>query len=298
MSDYVLSCCSTADLTREWLERRNISYVYFNYQLDGVPCKDDFGQTNAPHELYTKMLAGADAKTSMVSIGEYSEYFEPFLKEGRDVLHVTLSSGISATVDSARAAAAKLAEQYPGRTVRIVDSLCASSGYGFLMDKLADLRDEGLSLDELADWAEAHRLNVHHWFFSTDLTFFVRGGRVSKASGFFGGLLKICPVMTVERDGSLGVREKIRTKSKAISRDIEIMKERAKDGLDYAGKVFISQSDCLEDAQELARRVEETFPKMDGKVEIFPIGATIGVHTGPGTVALFYWGSERDEPAK
>lgn len=293
MPGYVLSCCSTADLTHDWLERRNISYLEFNYFLDGVPCKDDFGATNSPAELYAKMLAGADAKTSQISAGDYLASFEQSLSAGLDVVHVTLSSGISGTYNSACTARDQLAEKYPDRHVYVVDSLAASSGYGLLMDRLADLRDEGMSAAELVAWAEEHKGEVQHWFFSSDLTFFIRGGRISKAAGLVGGMLKICPVMDVAPDGSLAVKEKIRTKAKAEKRVIEKMVELAEGGRDYSGKCFISQSECLEDAREVARMVEETFPKLDGKVEVFDIGATIGVHTGPGTVALFFWGQKR-----
>ena len=293
MSDYVLSCCSTADVTREWLESRDIKYLYFNYYLNGETCKDDFGVTNSPADLYAKMLAGADAKTSQVSAGDYAAHFEKFLSAGKDVLHVTLSSGISSTYNSACIARDQLAEKYPDRKVIIVDSLAASSGYGLLMDKLAELRDSGMGIDELAAWTEEHKSEVQHWFFSSDLTFFVRGGRISKAAGLVGGMLKICPVMDVEPDGSLAVKEKIRTKAKAVNRVVEKMEELAEGGLDYSGKCFISQSECIDDAQEVARRIEAKFPKLNGKVEIFPIGATIGVHTGPGTVALFFWGEKR-----
>ena len=293
MPSYVLSCCSTADVTREWLEEHDIAYLYFNYYLNGEMCKDDFGATNSPAQLYAKMLAGAEAKTSQISAGDYMAHFEKYLAAETDVLHVTLSSGISGTYNSACAARDQLAEKYPDRKVYVIDSLAASAGYGLLMERLAGLRDTGMGIDELAAWAEEHKHEVQHWFFSSDLTFFVRGGRISKAAGLVGGMLKICPVMDVEPDGSLAVKEKIRTKAKAIGRVVEKMAEHAEGGRDYSGKCFISQSECLDDAQEVARRIEETFPKLDGKVEIFPIGATIGVHTGPGTVATFFWGQRR-----
>lgn len=293
MAGYVLSCCSTVDLTRDWLDKRDIKYVYFNYELNGVSCKDDFGQTNSPSELYAKMLAGADAKTSQVSTGDYVEHFEKFLSAGLDVVHVTLSSGISGTYNSAVAAQGILAEKYPERKLIVVDSLCASAGYGLLVDRLSELRDEGMDAEDLGAWAEAHKLEVQHWFFSSDLTFFIRGGRISKAAGLVGGLLKICPIMDVEPDGSLAVKEKIRTKSNAVKRDLQIMEELAQGGLDYDGKVFISQADCEKDARDVAMRVEGKFTWMNGPVHIFPIGATIGCHTGPGTVALFFWGKPR-----
>ena len=292
MADYTLSCCSTADLTAEWLDSRNVRYLCFNFMLNNEWHKDDFGKTIAPHDMYQRMLAGEPAKTSQVSTGDYIEFFRGELEQGHDIVHVTLSSGISNTYNSALLAADQVRGDYPDRTIRVVDSLAASAGYGLLIDKLAELRDEGMGANELADWTEEHRLEVNHLFLSSDLTFFVRGGRISKAAGFFGGMLKVCPLMRVALDGSLEVMEKIRTKQKSEKRMVERMTQLAENGTDYSGKVFISQSDCLEDAQSVARAVEQQFPNIKGgKVEIFPIGATIGVHTGPGTVALFFWGT-------
>lgn len=293
MANYVLSCCSTCDMSPEWHKQRNIACVYFNYELDGVECKDDYGRTHSPSDLYGRMLAGADCKTSQVSAGQYLDAWRPTLEAGKDILHVTLSSGISGTYQSACTARELAREEFPERTVVVVDSLCASSGYGLLVDRMADLRDEGMGLEELGRWAEKHRLEVQHWFFSTDLTFFVRGGRISKAAGLVGGLLNICPVMDVEPDGSLAVKEKIRTKRKAMARTLDLMAQLARDGEEYDGKVFISNSECLGDAEALAQQISARFAQVNGAVQHFPIGATIGVHTGPGTVALFYWGKPR-----
>lgn len=287
----MLCCESTCDLTPDWLEARGISCVFFNYELDGVALKDDFGQTVAPAELYQRMLDGAEAKTSQVNVGEYVEFFRPMLKAGHDVVHVSLSSGISGTYGAACAARNLLSKEFPKRTIRIVDSLCASSGYGLLLDKLASLRDGGYTADQLADWAEKHRLEVEHWFFSTDLTFFVRGGRISKAAGAVGGMLKMCPLMHVDTDGTLQPVKNIRTRHRATLGAYARMHALARGGTGYTEKVFISQSECPDDAQRLAGMIEDVFHEMDGKVHIFDIGATIGVHTGPGTVALFFWGS-------
>lgn len=294
MGEYVLSCCSTADLSKEFLTKRDIKYLCFHFALNQQEYIDDFGASVPPHELYSRMTAGEEAKTSQVSAGEYSEFFEKALKEGKDILHVTLSTGISGTYNSACVARDMLAENYPDRKIYVVDSLGASSGYGLFMDALADMRDSGAGIDELYEWALAHRRNVHHWFFSSDLTFYIRGGRVSKTAGFIGSVMGICPLLNVDYEGKLIPREKVRTKSKTIKRIVEKMEQNAQDGLDYSGKCFISHSECLEDAKEVARLVEEKFKNLDGKVEIFPIGAVIGSHTGPGTVALFFWGSERD----
>lgn len=294
MGDYVLSCCSTADLSKERFEKRQIQYVCFHFELSGKEYLDDLGASVPPEELYSRMIAGEDTKTSQVSVGDYEALFEKNLKDGKDILHVTLSSGISGTYNSACVARDELKERYPDRKIYLVDSLAASSGYGLLMETLADLRDSGMGIDELYRWAEENKLKLHHWFFSTDLTFFIKGGRVSKTAGFIGSVMNICPLLNVDFEGKLIPREKIRTKKKVIARIVEQMEINAQDGLDYSGKCFLSHSLCREDADAVAALVEEKFKKLNGKVEIFPIGATIGSHTGPGTVALFFWGNKRE----
>ena len=294
MASFILSCCSTADLPREHFERRDIHYLCFHYFLNGQDYPDDLGQTISFPEFYKAMAEGADTATSQISIQEYLDYFEVFLKEGHDILHVTLSSGISGTVNSAQSAAAIARERYPERKIYIVDSLGASSGFGLFMEGLADQRDAGMDIDELAQWAEDNRLRLNHWFFSTDLSFYVKGGRISKAAGFFGGMLGICPLLDMDAAGRLIPRYKIRGKKKVIEEIVKKMEECADGGRDYNGKCFISQSECMEDARAVADLVEARFPKLNGKVQINYIGTTIGSHTGPGTVALFFWGKQRE----
>lgn len=293
MSDYIISCCSTADLTREHFEKRDIQYICFHYELDGVPYPDDLGQTLPFDKFYQAMMDGADTKTSQINADEFEAYFEPFLQQGKDILHLCLSSGITGVFNSANIAKDMLEEKYPDRKICIVDSLAASSGFGLLMDKLADLREEGKSINEVYEWAQANCLKLQHWFFSTDLTFFVKGGRVSKTSGFVGNMLNICPLLNVNVDGKLIPRFKIRTKRKVIEAIVNQMEQNAENGLNYNGKCYISQSACYEDARAVADLVEARFPNLDGKVLINDIGTTIGSHTGPGTVALFFWGNER-----
>lgn len=294
MVNYYLSCSSTADLSKEHFEQRDIHYICFHFELAGQEYLDDMGESVPPDTLYRRMSEGADTKTSQITISEYEEYFEAMLQSGKDILHLTLSSGISGTYNSACIARDILAEKYPDRKIYVVDSLAASSGYGLLMETLADMRDSGMELDALHDWAEENKLRLQHWFFSTDLTFYIKGGRISKTSGFIGTVLSICPLLNVDFEGRLIPREKIRTKKKVIERIVEQMEANAQDGTDYAGKCYISQSACMEDAQAVAALVEKRFPKLNGKVKIYPIGATIGSHTGPGTVALFFWGKKRE----
>lgn len=293
MSDFILSCCSTADLTEEHFASRGISYVSFHYELDGVRYLDDLGQTMDFSAFYQAMADGADTKTAPVTAEEFEIYFEKWLYKGKDILHVCLSSGISSVLKDAMQAKENLMQRYPERQIYIVDSLGASSGYGLLMDQLADLRDEGYSLKELYEWALENRKRLNHWFFSTDLTFYVRGGRISKAAGSIGNALDICPLLNMDFAGRLIPRFKIRTKKRVISAIVDQMEICARDGCGYNGKCYISHSNCYEDAKAVADLVEERFPHLNGAVEIYSVGTTIGSHTGPGTVALFFWGKER-----
>lgn len=293
MNKYILSCCSTADLPADHFAKRGISYVCFHYELNGQEHLDDLGKTMPFESFYQAMADGAETKTSQVNVAEFTEYFEPFLRAGKDILHLSLSSGISGVMNSAMTAREALAEKYPDRTIYIVDSLAASSGYGLLMEKLADLRDEGMSIEDLYQWTLDNRLRLNHWFFSSDLTFYIKGGRISKTSGMVGNMLNICPLLNVDHMGRLIPRYKIRTKRKVIHAIVDKMEECIEEGRNYSGKCYISQSACYADARFVADLIEERFPHLDGRVMITSIGTTIGAHTGPGTVAVFFWGKER-----
>ncbi|MBQ9857899.1 MAG: DegV family protein, partial [Oscillospiraceae bacterium] len=222
MADYILSCCSTADLTQEHFDAKDIHYICFHYTLGGVDYDDDLGKSMPFDEFYKAMAEGKDTKTSQINVDEFEAYFTPFLEEGKDILHVTLSSGISGVNNSANVAAEILRAKYPERKIYIVDSLAASSGYGLIMDKLAGLRDGGMSIDEAYRWIEANKKRLHHWFFTTDLTYFVKGGRVSKVSGWFGTVLKICPLLNVDYKGKLIPRSKVRGKAKVIEEVVAV----------------------------------------------------------------------------
>lgn len=295
MANYIVSCSSTADLSKEHLQQRNIKYICFHFRLDGKDYQDDLGQSIPFEEFYSAMENGADTSTSQINVSEYLDYFSKFLEEGKDILHICLSSGLSGSYNSAVNASRIAQERYPDRKIVVIDSLGASSGYGLLMDRIADLRDSGMSIEELRDWIEEHKLNLHHWFFSTDLKFYIKGGRVSKVSGTIGQMLGICPLLNVDENGRLIPRAKIRSKRKVISEIVRRMEQHAENGLEYSGKCFISHSACIEDAKAVASLIEERFKKLNGEVKINYIGTTIGSHTGPGTVALFFWGDSRKE---
>ena len=189
----------------------------------------------------------------------------------------------------------QLEEKYPERKIFIVDSLAASSGYGMLVDAALENQEKGFSIEENVKWLEENRNRLHHWFFSTDLTSFIRGGRISKVSGFIGQALNICPLMNVNTEGKLIPRNKYRRKKQVIREMVKRMEEHAQNQTQYSGKCMMSCSACEEDARKVADLVEEKFPNLNGKVQINSIGTVIGSHTGPGTVALFFWGDERTE---
>lgn len=293
MENYTITCCSTADMSRQFMEDNRVPYVMFHYQIDGKDYPDDLYSSISPSAFYKQIADGAQPVTSQVNVEEYRALFEPVLQQGRDVLHLALSSGISGTVNSANLAKSQLEEAYPGRRVIVIDSLAASSGFGLLLTQALENQKKGMGLEENAAWLEQNKLRLHHWFFTTDLTSFIRGGRVSKVAGFFGQTLNICPLLNVNSEGKLIPRTKHRGKKQVMRAMIKQMEEHARGGHDYDGKCYISHSDRREDAEAVAKTVEELFPKLDGRVLINDIGTVIGSHTGPGTVALFFWGDER-----
>lgn len=293
MSKYILSCCSTADMPESFFNERNIPYVCFHYTLDGKEYADDLGKSVPFEEFYKRIADGSMPTTSQVNTDQYVAFFEPFLKDGYDIVHLSFSSGLSGSYNSARIARNDLVERYPERNIRIVDTLAASGGYGLLVDIAADMRDHGATVDEIADQIEEMKLNLHHWFFTTDLTHFKRGGRVSAIAAVAGTILNICPLMNVSNEGKLIPRKKIRGKKNVIKEIVDTMKAHAKNGTDYNRKCFMVNSACYDDARAVADLVEEAFPKLAAPVMINSIGTVIGSHTGPGTVALFFVGDKR-----
>lgn len=293
--DYIISCCSPVDLPFNRLKERGAYIKNFHFMLANKEMEDDGGESISFKDFYQAMRDGASTKTSQVNSAEFVDYFTDLInKENKDIIHVTLSSGISGTFNSARLAAEEVKEKFPERKIYIVDSLGASGGYGFLVEWLLDKRDEGMDIDTLYNFAEENKLKVNHWFYSTDLTFFVKGGRITKTEGFVGKILKICPVMNVSNEGKLIPRIKTMGKKSALQKTVEIMRDLADDGTNYAGRCIITHADCFDDANQLKCALEQNFPNLAGKILISDIGTTIGCHTGPGTVALFFSGKKRE----
>lgn len=291
---YILSTCSACDLSKEVFDRYDIKFLGFHYVVNGQSYTDDLGQTMSIKEFYQHIRKGADTSTSQVSVGEYVDHFRELLLSGQDILHTCLSSGISNTVQSANAAVDMLKAEFPDRKIYVVDSLCASSGFGLFNVMLAQKREEGMDIESLYHWAMEHRKDVQHWFCSTDLTYYIKGGRVSKVSGILGGIFEICPLLCVSPEGKLKVISKVRTKKKVLTALVDKMDYHALNGRKYDGPCYISHSDCIEDAEFVKNLVLSRYKHIKD-VPIYDIGTTIGCHTGTGTVALYFLGDLRED---
>ena len=281
---------SSADLTAELAAELGVEVIplsftmedktYFNY-----PDNRDID----PADFYARLRGGAMATTAAVNVADYTEAIEPILKEGKDVLVLAFSSGLSATCHSAQIAAGELMEQYPDRKVYVVDTLCASLGQGLLVWYAANLKKQGKTMEEVRDWTEEHKLNLCHWFTVDDLHFLKRGGRISAATAVLGTMLSIKPVMHVDNEGHLIKVGTARGRNASLKALVDHMEQTV---LDLKGQsIFISHGDCLADAQKVADDIRARFGVED--IVINYVGPVIGAHSGPGTVALFFMGSER-----
>lgn len=290
---FLLSCESTVDLPYAYVSGRDISVLFYTYSVDGVEYEDDMGRDeSARKQFYDLIAAGKKPTTSQVNTYRYLEYFRPLLNQG-DVLHVAFGSGMTPSVNNAVEAAKILKEEYPERSLIIVDSTCSSSGYGMLVDIAADLRDCGEEMKSVEEWLLAIRKKVHHNFFVTDLTMLRRGGRVSGPTAAIATVLGICPTLRLNETGHIVAEGKVRGKAKAVSATVQTMVDHMDGELSYSGKCYISHANAYADAVATRAAVEATFPNLKGKIPIYDIGTIIASHCGPGTVALFYMADER-----
>ena len=296
-NDYLLSCESTVDMPYSYISSRGIPVLFYSYMVDGVEYADDMLRDPAAlPRFYGFIDAGKVPSTSQINVFKYTEYFEGLIAEGhRDIIHISMGSGMSPSVNNAKEAAAKLCEKYPDLRLTVVDSYCSSTGYGFYVDSAADIRDGGASREELLDWLKAHERNIHHLFFTDNFKYFKRSGRVSGAAAALGTILSICPLMHLDYDGRMYAYDKVRGKKNAIRKTVEQMIRHAENGADYSGKCFINHANCPETAEEVKAVVEEYFPNLRGKIRIYDIGTIIASHCGPGTSAVFFSGDEREK---
>ena len=290
---FILSCESTVDLPYSYVSGRDIPVLFYSYLVDGKEYIDDMGRDPEalPH-FYEMLKNGALPSTSQLNTFQYTEFFEELLQKG-DLLHIAFGSGMTGSVKNAMEAAEALRAKYPERRLIVVDSLCSSSGYGLLVDMAADMRDRGDSMEAIAAWVDQNRNKVHHQFFSTDLKYFKRSGRVSGAAATVGAILNICPIMRLDDKGRIIAYDKVRGKKNAIRETLRTMEAHVQDGVSYAGKCFICHSNCPTEAEETKVAVQARFPHIAGEIRICDIGTIIASHCGPGTVAVFFMGDER-----
>ena len=290
---FILSCESTVDLPYTYISGRNIPVLFYSYSVDDQEFPDDMGRDpEALPRFYRFLEEGKIPSTSQINVFKYKEFFERLLQKG-DVLHIAFGSGMTPSVNNAVEAAKMLREEYPERKITVIDSLCSSSGYGLLVDEAADMRDRGCSMEEVSQWVMENRQKIHHQFFSTDLKYYRRSGRMSGAAATVGAILSICPIMRLDDGGHIIAYDKVRGKKKAIQRTIQVMEEHAQNGLQYSGKCWICHSNCLAEAEETREAVREHFPNISGEIRICDIGTIIASHCGPGTVAIFFFGDDR-----
>lgn len=289
MREYVITTDNNADLPEEYYKEHNVGCMYFSYTMDDVLYKQ--GSYMPEGEFYGKMRAGSMPTTAQVNPEEARLLFEPYLKEGKDILHIAFSSGLSGTYNSCRIAVEELREEYPDRIITIIDSLAASLGQGLLVYLTQKLKEEGADMQTAAEWAENHRKNIVHLFTVDDLNHLYRGGRVSKTTAVLGGMLNIKPILHVDDEGKLIPIGKVRGRKKSILELASLMDEKLGSHKDTCDTIFISHGDCLEDAKFLAEKIKARY-QINTEI-INYVGSVIGAHSGPGTLALFFVGDSR-----
>lgn len=290
MSDYVIITDSSCDLPDSLVKELELEVLPLSFIMDGKTYRNyPDNREMSPDEFYGKEKEGVMATTNAVNVGEAADALEPVLKQGKDVLVLAFSSGLSTTCNSFKIAADDLAGQFPDRKIFVVDTLCASLGQGMFVYQAAQLRKAGRSIEEVRDWAEANKLNQCHWFTVNDLFFLKKGGRVSAATAVVGTMLQIKPVMHVDNEGHLIKVTTARGRKASLNALVDKVGELAEDPA--AQTMFISNSDCLEDAQFVADEIKKRYGTKE--IIINSIGPVIGAHTGPGCVALFFTGKHR-----
>lgn len=290
MSEYVIVTDSSADLDAAEVKELDLQVIPLKFTLNGVTYSDyPDNRDMDPHEFYDRLRSGEVATTAALNLEDAKGVFEPILKDGKDVLMLAFSSGLSSSCQACLLAAGELAEEYPDRKIYVVDTLCASRGQGLLVYHTVMKKRAGATLEEARDFAENNKLHLCHWFTVDDLMFLKRGGRVSATAAALGTMLSIKPVLHVDDEGHLINMSKSRGRKGSIKAMVDKAAELAIDP--GSQTMFICHGDCLEDAQQLAQMVEERFGTKD--IRIGYTGTVIGAHSGPGTLALFFLGEHR-----
>lgn len=293
MPNYLLSCESTVDMPFSYVNGRGIRVLFYNYTVEGNDYPDDMDRDPmARRRFYGFIAKGHIPTTSQINQFAYEEFFRSILSDGYDIFHICFGTGMTASYNNALLAMETMKAEFPDRKMIVIDSLCSSSGYGLLVDDVKDMLDEGKPVEEVAEWVEQNKGKVHHQFYSHDLKYFKRTGRMSGPVATLASIMHVCPIMHLNAAGKIIAYDKVFGKKAAIEATIKTMEEHCQDGLNYSKKVFISHSESAQEAVLTKKMIEERFPHVK-EVRIFNIGTIIASHSGPGTVAVYFWGDER-----
>ena len=287
MNEFVIVSDSTVDLPKEYLQAKQVPIISLSYIMDGVTYEEMDGLSHK--EFFEKLRTGSLPTTSQINPEQAREALEPLAKEGKDILYIGFSSGLSGSYNSVRMAAEDLKEEYPDINIITIDSLCACMGEGLLLYKALELKERGMSMKEIVEWVEANKLHICHNVTVDDLNHLHRGGRISRTTAVVGSMIKIKPIIHMSDEGKLVVIGKERGRKKSLISIVDRM-EKQMQGYDN-DIVMITHGDCIEDAEFVKKQVEERFGIHN--VMINGIGSVIGSHTGAGVVAVFFIGDKR-----
>ena len=289
MNEYVITTDNNSDLPEKYFAEHGVGCMYLSYAMDGK--NYTHGNFLPEHEFYEAMRNGSMPTTAQVNPDDAKALLEPYLKDGKDILHIAFSSGLSGTYNSSRIAAEELMEEYPERKIIVIDSLSASLGQGLLVYLAQQKKEQGDDMETVAKWAEENKLHMIHLFTVNDLNHLYRGGRVSRTTAVVGSMLNIKPILHVDNDGKLTAIGKVRGRKKSLQELVKLMDEKIGSHHDSCDTIFISHGDCEDEANYVAEKIKEKYQIKT--VIINQVGATIGAHSGPGTMALFFVGDER-----
>lgn len=291
MSDFVIATDTSADLPQDYIQSNKIPIVSLYYIIDDITYGYKCQKSLPVKDFYAKMRTGATPKTQQVNPEQAVDIFSAVLEQGKDILYIGFSSGLSGTTNSCVIAAEELKEKYPQRKIAIVDTLAASLGEGLLVHYALRMQKHGKSMQEIVAWLEENKLHLCHNFTVEDLVYLQRGGRISKATAFFGTMIGVKPVLHVDNEGKLVPVSKVRGRKQSINALVDLMEEKVGSYRDKNEVIFISHGDCLDEAKQLAQLVQKRFGY--DKFLLNDVGPAIGAHSGPGTLALFFLGDHR-----
>ncbi len=295
MKDFIISCESTVDMPYSYFKKNEVPVLFYEYILNGETFKDNMEKSEDDIKtFYDNLLSGDIPATSQINEYRYTEFFNSLIKDGTPLLHIAFGSGMTKSVFNAISAAEKINKEKGEELVTVIDSKCSSSGYGMLVSYAVDSKKDGKTLEETAIYINSIKERIHHQFFSTEMKFYKKSGRVSGSEAAIATILGICPIMRLNKAGSIEAYGKTRGKKNAIQTTLDAFLEKCENGKEYDGKCYIVHSMCMDTALTLKKEIEKTFLHLKNKTEIFDIGNIVGSHCGPGTVAVFFLGNERE----